>query len=74
MKTAQALRKERHRDSFYSKNPAVNLCLGPGFDSIKEAGIHFSSNVKELLMHLELNSPACSLGVEKVCFRNVVDK
>ena len=33
------------------KNLAINLCRGLGFDSIKEAGIHFSSNVKELLLH-----------------------
>jgi len=33
------------------KNMAINFCRGLGSDSIKEAGIHFSSNVKELLAY-----------------------
>jgi len=34
------------------KNIAINISRELGFDSIKEATIHFASNVKELVEHL----------------------
>ena len=42
------------------KNAAINVSRELGFDSIKGAAIHFSSNIKSIL---ELNRPAAGRAI-----------